>query len=81
MMPLVGPTGYVFPFSQTADTVRCVGVARTDVKFQAKVIDCPWAILKKEVAVSGGCVMVIPPAAAVWGMLSVEEVVLVVIPS
>ena len=31
------------------------------------------AILKNEVAVWGGWVMVMPPAAAVWGILSVEE--------
>ena len=37
-MPLVGPTGYVFPFAQTAETVRCVGVARTIEKFHANVI-------------------------------------------
>jgi hypothetical protein len=41
----------VFPFSlHTALTVREVGVARTEVKFQPKVMACEGAILKKEAA-------------------------------
>jgi hypothetical protein len=38
MIPFVGPTGYVFPFSHAALTVRCVGVERREVKFQPKVM-------------------------------------------
>ena len=41
--------------------------------FHAKVMRFDGAILKNEVAVWGGWVMVMPPAAAVWGILSVEE--------
>jgi hypothetical protein len=55
-----------------AETVRWVGVTRTEVKFHAKVIKLSGAILKKEMAVCGGWVMVRPPAAAVCGMLIVE---------
>jgi len=79
-MPSVGPTGYVFPLSQTAETVKWVGVAMTDVIFQPKVTGSLGAILKNEVAVCGGLVMVRPPAGAVWGMaekeLEVEAVAL-----
>ena len=39
---------------------------------QPKVTSWFWAILKKDVAVCGGCVIVSPPAAAVWGMEMVE---------
>jgi hypothetical protein len=49
-----------------------VGVTRTEVMFQPKVTSWFWAILKKDVAVCGGCVIVSPPAAAVWGMEMVE---------
>lgn len=38
MIPFVGPTEYVFPLSQAAETVREVGVAMTSVKFQPKVM-------------------------------------------
>lgn len=69
IIPSVGPTGYVFPLSQTAETVRCVGVERRLVKFQAKVIVLLGAILKYDVWVCGGCVIVRPPAGADWGML------------
>ena len=72
MIPSVGPMGYVLPLSHTADTVRCVGVTRIEVKFQANVMACEGAILKKEIAVWGGWVMVIPPAAAVAGMEMME---------
>jgi len=68
MMPSVGPTGYVFPLSHTAETVRCVGVASTPVKFQPNVMSSPEAILKNDVAVCWGCVMESTPAAAVSGM-------------
>lgn len=40
----------------------------TDVIFQPKVTGSLGAILKNEVAVCGGWVMVRPPAGAVWGM-------------
>lgn len=40
----------------------------TDVIFQPKVTGSLEAILKNEVAVCGGWVMVRPPAGAVWGM-------------
>jgi hypothetical protein len=45
MIPSVGPTGYVLPLSPMAETVRWVGVARTSVKFQAKVTSWLGAIL------------------------------------
>lgn len=45
MTPFVGPTGYVLPFSQIAETVRCEGVERTYEKFHAKVINWDGAIL------------------------------------
>ena len=38
IFPSVGPTGYVLPFSQMAETVREAGVERMYEKFQAKVI-------------------------------------------
>lgn len=47
----------------------------TEVMFQPKVTGSLGAILKNEVAVCGGWVMVRPPAGAVWGIL--EEVELV----
>lgn len=62
------------PFSPMAETVRCVGVERTSVKFQAKVMVFEGAILKKEVAVCGGFVIVRPPAGADTGMPLDEEV-------
>ena len=68
MTPFEGPTGYVFPLSQTADTVRCVGVARREKKLHEKVIGWFVAILKYEVAVCGGCTTVRPPAGAVGGI-------------
>ena len=73
MIPSDGPTGYVLPLSHTAETVRCVGVESRYVKFQANVMVLPGAILKYDVWVCGGWVMVKPPAGAVWGMLSVDE--------
>ena len=72
MTPFVGPTGYVLPFSQIAETVREEGVERTNEKFHAKVMDRDGAILKKAMVVSGGWVMVSRPAGAVWGMVSLE---------
>ena len=54
--------------SPMAETVRCVGVERTSVKFQAKVMVLEGAILKNEVAVWGGFVIVRPPAGAEMGM-------------
>lgn len=45
MTPSVGPTAYVLPLSQMADTVRCVGVDKRYVKFHAKVMTLSWAIL------------------------------------
>ncbi len=48
MMPSEGPTAYVLPLSHTADTVKCVGCAMTDVKFHPNVIGCDGAILKKD---------------------------------
>jgi hypothetical protein len=71
MMPFVGPTGYVLPFSQIAETVREAGVERTYEKFHAKVMDWDGAILKKAIVVCGGWVMVRSPAGAVWGMETV----------
>jgi hypothetical protein len=47
--------------SQTALRVSDVGVARTLVRFQPIVIIWFGAILKKDVAVSGGWVIVAPP--------------------
>lgn len=41
------------------------------MKFQAKVMVLLGAILKYDVCVCGGCVIVRPPAGADWGMLSV----------
>ena len=38
IIPSVGPTAYVFPLSHTAETVRWVGVAITEVMFQPKVM-------------------------------------------
>jgi len=38
MMPFVGPTGYVYPFSQIAETVREAGVEMTYEKFHANVM-------------------------------------------
>jgi len=38
IIPSVGPTAYVFPLSHTAETVRWVGVAITEVIFQPKVM-------------------------------------------
>ena len=58
--------------SPMAETVRWVGVERTSVKFQAKVMVLEAAILKNEVAVCGGFVIVRPPAGAETGM-PVEE--------
>ena len=52
------------PLSPMAETVRWVGVERTSVKFHAKVTVLEGAILKKEVAVCGGFVIVSPPAGA-----------------
>jgi len=49
----------------------------TEVIFQPKVTGWLGAILKNEVAVCGGWVMVRPPAAAVWGMTRTEELELV----
>jgi len=43
--PLVGPMGYVFELSQPAETVRWVGVTRTSVKDQPKVMTLFVAIL------------------------------------
>jgi hypothetical protein len=40
--------------------------------FHAKVMRFEGAILKNEVAVWGGWVTVMPPAAAVWGIMSWE---------
>ncbi|KAJ2969479.1 hypothetical protein NUW54_g12954 [Trametes sanguinea] len=37
--------GYVFPLPHTAETVRCVGVESTSVKFHAKVMVFEGAIL------------------------------------
>jgi hypothetical protein len=74
MTPSDGPTGYVLPLSQMAETVRCVGVERRYVKFHAIVTVLPCAILKKDVCVWGGWVMVSPPAGADCGMLRVEVV-------
>lgn len=37
--------GYVFPFSQAAETVSDVGVTYKPVKFQPKVMYSPDAIL------------------------------------
>ena len=45
----------------------------TDVIFQPKVTGWLGAILKNEVAVCGGLVMVRPPAGAVWGILDDED--------
>jgi hypothetical protein len=73
MIPFVGPTGYVLPLSQMAETVRDAGVERSEVKFHPKVIGLSGAILKKDVAVCGGWVMVIPPAAAVCGIAEVVD--------
>jgi len=73
MIPFVGPTGYVLPFSQMAETVRDAGVERSEVKFHPKVIGLLGAILKKDVAVCGGWVMVMPPAAAVCGIAEVVD--------
>jgi len=64
-MPSVGPTGYVLPFSHTAETVKWVGVTMREVIFQPKVMGWLGAILKNEVAVCGGWVMSRPPAGAV----------------
>ena len=61
------------PLSHTALTVRCVGIESTSVKFQPMVIMLFCAILKYDVAVCGGWVMVRLPAGADWGMLKVEE--------
>jgi len=54
MMPFVGPTGYVYPFSQIAETVRDAGVERTYEKFHAKVMGCDSATLKNAIVVCGG---------------------------
>jgi len=70
MMPFVGPTGYVFPLSHTAETVSEVGVTMTSVKFQAMVTVWEGASLKYDVAVCGGKVMTILPAGAEAGMTS-----------
>jgi hypothetical protein len=51
MTPLVGPTGYVFPLSQIAETVRDAGVERIYEKFHAKVMGWDGAILKKAMVV------------------------------
>jgi len=47
----------------------------TDVIFQPKVTGSLGAILKNEVAVCGGLVMVRPPDGAVWGMVGELELV------
>ena len=73
MMPSEGPTGYVLPLSATAWSVRDVGWTSTSVKFQPMVMIFPCAILKYEVAVWGGCVIVRLPAGAVWGILDELE--------
>ena len=44
----------MFPFSHTAETVRWVGVTRTEVMFHAKVMGWLGAILKKDVEDWGG---------------------------
>lgn len=54
--------------AHTAETVRCVGVARMEEKFHPKVMSSPEAILKKDVAVCWGCVIESTPAAAVSGI-------------
>ena len=70
--PFVGPTGYVFPLSQIAETVRDAGVERIYEKFHAKVMGWDGAILKKAMVVCGGWVMVMSPAGADAGILMVE---------
>lgn len=45
MIPLLFPTGYVLLFSHAADTVRLVGYAITEVKFQPNVMILLLAIL------------------------------------
>lgn len=54
MTPSVGPTGYVMPLSQMAETVRESGVTYSEVKFQANVTGWPDAILKNAVDVCAG---------------------------
>jgi hypothetical protein len=69
MTPFVGPTGYVLPLSQIAETVRDAGVERTYEKFHANVMGCDGATLKKAMVVCGGWVMVMSPAGTDAGML------------
>jgi hypothetical protein len=45
MTPLLGPTGYVFPFAPTAATVMAVGVTRMLEKFHPNVTYSLGAIL------------------------------------
>jgi hypothetical protein len=59
--------------SHTALSVRLVGVARTLVRFHAMVIIWFSAILKKLVAVCGGCVMLAKPGGFVCAIEGVLE--------
>ena len=65
--------GRLLPLSHIAETVKWVGLTRRQVKFQPKVIGSPDAILKNELAVCGGWVMVRPPTGAVAEMIRTEE--------